>query len=98
MAKRLTNNQSIKDVIEELINTYRIGDRLSQTKVISMWDSVVGKMIARDTTHLYIKHRILYVKLNSPALREELGYARTKLIKSLNKAAGDDVIDDIAFV
>ncbi len=98
MAKRLTNNQSLKDVIEELINTYRIGDKLNQTNVISLWDSVVGKMIARDTTHLYIKHRILYVKLNSPALREELGYARTKLIKSLNKAAGDDVIDDIAFV
>lgn len=98
MAKRLTNNQSLKDVIEELINTYRIGDKLNQTNVISLWDSVVGKMIARDTTHLYIKHRILYVKLNSPALREELGYARTKLIKSLNKAAGDEVIDDIAFV
>lgn len=98
MAKRITNNQTIKDVMEELINTYRIGDKLSQARVISLWDSVVGKMIARDTTHLYIKDRILYVKLNSPALRQELGYAREKLIKSLNKAAGSDVIDDIAFV
>lgn len=98
MAKRITNNQSIKDVIEELINAYRIGDKLSQARVISLWDSVVGKMIARDTTHLYIKNRVLYVKLNSPALRQELGYAREKLIKSLNKAADSDVIDDIAFV
>lgn len=98
MAKRITNNQSIKDVIEELISAYRIGDKLSQARVISLWDRVVGKMIARDTTHLYIKHRILYVKLNSPALRQELGYAREKLIKSLNKAAGSEVIDDIAFV
>ncbi|MBW6489564.1 MAG: DUF721 domain-containing protein [Lentimicrobium sp.] len=98
MVKRTSNNQSLKDVIEELISTYRISDKLNQARVIGFWDSVVGKMIARDTTHLYIKHRILYVKLNSPALREELGYARTKLIKSLNKAAGSDVIDDIAFV
>ena len=98
MAKRITNNQSIKDVIEELISAYRLGDKLSQARVISLWDSVVGKMIARDTTHLYIKNRVLYVKLNSPALRQELGYAREKLIKSLNKAAGTDVIDDIAFV
>ena len=98
MAKRITNNQTIKDVIEELISVYRLGDQLSQARVISLWDSVVGKMIARDTTHLYIKHRILYVKLNSPALRQELGYARAKLILSLNKAAGSDVIDDIAFV
>ncbi len=98
MVKRLANNQTIREVIEELIAAYRIGDKLNQTKVIGLWDSVVGKMIARETTHLYIKNRILYVKLNSPALREELGYARTKLIKSLNKAAGSEVIDDIAFV
>jgi hypothetical protein len=55
-------------------------------------------MIARETTHLYIKNRILYVKLNSPALRQELGYARAKLIKLLNKAAGSEVIGDIAFL
>lgn len=98
MQKRTTNNQSLRDVIEELISAYRIGDRLNQAKVIGMWDSVVGKMIARDTSHLYIKNKTLFVKLNSPALREELGYARTKLIKSLNKAAGSEVIDDIAFI
>lgn len=98
MAKRTTNNQSLRQVIEELIEAYRLGDKLNQAWVISLWDNVVGKMIARDTTHLYIKHKTLYVKLNSPALREELGYAKSKLIKSLNKAAGAEVIEDIAFI
>ncbi|HCT71118.1 hypothetical protein SDC9_14935 [bioreactor metagenome] len=98
MAKRTTNNQSLRQVIEELIEAYRLSDKLNQARVISLWDNVVGKMIARDTTHLYIKHKTLYVKLNSPALREELGYAKSKLIKSLNKAAGAEVIEDIAFI
>jgi predicted nucleic acid-binding Zn ribbon protein len=98
MAKRTTNNQSLRQVIEELIGAYRLSDKLNQARVISLWDNVVGKMIARDTTHLYIKHKTLYEKLNSPALREELGYAKSKLIKSLNKAAGAEVIEDIAFI
>ena len=98
MAKRTTNNQSLRQVIEELIDAYRLSDKLNQARVISLWDNIVGKMIARDTTHLYIKNKILYVKLNSPALREELGYAKSKLIKSLNKAAGAEVIEDIAFI
>lgn len=98
MAKRTTNNQSLRQVIEELIEAYRLSDKLNQARVISLWDNVVGKMIARDTTHLYIKHKTLYVKLNSPALREELGYAKSKLIKSLNKAAGAEVIEDITFI
>lgn len=98
MARRISNNQTIKEVIEELIAAYHIGDKLNQARVIGLWDQVVGKMIARETTHLYIKNRILYVKLNSPALRQELGYARTKLVKSLNKAAGSEVISDVAFI
>ncbi|GAP42717.1 hypothetical protein TBC1_11856 [Lentimicrobium saccharophilum] len=98
MPKRTTNNQSLRQVIEELIEAYRLSDKLNQARVISLWDNVVGKMIARDTTHLYIKHKTLYVKLNSPALREELRYAKSKLIKSLNKAAGAEVIEDIAFI
>ncbi len=98
MVSRMSNNQTIKEVIEELIAAYRIGDKLNETKVIGLWDQVVGKMIARETTHLYIKNKILYVKLNSPALRQELGYARTKLLKMLNKAAGTEVISDIAFL
>ncbi|MFH1121495.1 MAG: DUF721 domain-containing protein [Bacteroidota bacterium] len=98
MAKRVSNNQSIREVIEELLSAYHIGDKVNEIKVIGLWDKVVGKMIARETTHLYIKNKILYVKLNSPALRQELGYARTKLIKMLNKAAGSEVISDIAFL
>ncbi len=98
MARQTTNNQSIRQVIEELIQAYGIGDKINEARVISNWDKVVGKMIARDTTHLYIRNKTLFVKLNSPALREELGYAKTKLIKSLNRAAGAEVIVDIAFV
>lgn len=98
MVSRVSNDQTIREVIEELIAAYHIGDKLNQAKVIGLWDQVVGKMIARQTTHLYIKNKILYVKLNSPALRQELGYARTKLVKMLNKAAGTEVISDIAFL
>lgn len=98
MVSRVSNDQTIREVIEELIAAYHIGDKLNQAKVIGLWDQVVGKMIARETKHLYIKNKILYVKLNSPALRQELGYARTKLVKMLNKAAGTEVISDIAFL
>lgn len=98
MVKRLSNNQTLREVIEELLSAYRIEDKVNEAKVIGLWDKVVGKMIARETTHLNIKNKILYVKLNSPALRQELGFAREKLVKMLNKEAGSEVISDIAFV
>ncbi|MCD4683017.1 MAG: DUF721 domain-containing protein, partial [Bacteroidales bacterium] len=38
------------------------------------------------------------IKLDSPALKNELSFARTKLIKSLNKAVNKEVIQDIKFI
>ena len=35
MAKRTTNNQSLRQVIEELIDAYRLSDKLNQARVIS---------------------------------------------------------------
>ena len=46
---------------------------------------------------MQIKDRVLYVKVDSAALREELSYQRSKLVKKLNAAAGIDAIDDIKF-
>jgi hypothetical protein len=46
---------------------------------------------------MYVKDRVLFVKVDSAALREELSYQRSKLIKKLNKSAGIEAIDDIRF-
>jgi len=52
-------------------------------------------MVAKNTRNLYIRNRILYVRVNSSALRNELHYARSRILKALNKEAGANVIDEI---
>ncbi len=44
---------------------------------------------------MYIKDRTLFVRVDSAALREELTYQRSKLVKKLNAAAGVEAIDDL---
>jgi hypothetical protein len=46
---------------------------------------------------MYIKNRTLFVRVDSAALREELSYQVSKLVKKLNQAAGIEAIDDIRF-
>lgn len=87
----------LKAVIEEFLKTYRLGDKIAETKVMQSWEKVVGTMIARHTRGISIRNKILYVKIDSAALRNEMLFAREKLVKSLNKEAGADVIQDIVF-
>lgn len=92
---RKSNEQTLKQVIEELISTYRLDGKLSETRLLNSWEQTVGKLVAKHTKRLYIKNKILFVELDSAAIREELSYARQKLIQRLNQVAGKQVIEDV---
>ena len=89
------NEHTLKDAIENLLKAYKLDSKLAEKRLISSWESVMGPMIAKHTTDLYIKHQQLFVTLDSAALRNELSFAKTKIIKMLNDAVGSTVINEI---
>ncbi|MDZ7740250.1 MAG: DUF721 domain-containing protein [Bacteroidota bacterium] len=93
-----SNELSLGDAIREFLKEYQLEGKIEETRVIHAWEKVVGKMISKHTKNLYIKRKILFVKLDSPALANELGYAREKIKKSLNEEVGVEVIEDVKFI
>ena len=92
-----SNEILLKDALAAFLKDNNLESKLQETRVINAWEEVVGKLIARHTDQMQIKDRVCYVKVDSAALREELSYQRSKLVKNLNKAAGVEAIDDIRF-
>ncbi|NWJ51537.1 MAG: DUF721 domain-containing protein [Bacteroidetes bacterium] len=93
-----SNEYTLKQAIEALINNFKIEERLNETAIITEWERIVGKMVARHTSNIYIKNKVLVIELDSAALRNELGYAKTRLISAVNTAVKADVIVDIVFI
>jgi len=89
------NEHSIKDAIEQLLKTYKLDDRLAEKQLIGSWENVMGAMIAKHTTDIYIRHQQLFVTLDSAALRNELSLAKSKIVKLLNDGVGRNVINEI---
>ena len=58
---------------------------------------MVGPVITRYTTNLFIKNQILYVSLSSSVIRQELMMGREMLIRNLNAQVGSQVIVNIVF-
>ena len=92
-----SNEYTLKQAIEALIDQYKIEEKLSETVVINDWEKIVGKMIARHTKNMHIKKRILFIELDNASLRNELSYAKTRLILAINKSLKSEAIDDIVF-
>jgi predicted nucleic acid-binding Zn ribbon protein len=95
--KRKSNDQSIGDAIKQMLKQYGLEEKLNQVKITSSWEILMGKTIARYTSAIYFKEGTLIVKLSSAALRQELLYAKSKIILKINTEIGKDIVRDIVF-
>jgi len=92
------NEIYIGDAIKEMVDYYNLKGRLGESNVLAAWEKIVGTMIAKHTTNIYIKRRKLHVVLDSSVIRNELSFAKSKLIKMLNEEAGETVIDEVVLL
>ena len=93
---RRTNTVSIAQVIGDILDEYKISDKLKETRVLAAWSEVLGPL-AKPDDKLYINNKVLFAKISSSVVRNELNMKRTQLVQLLNEKAGGKVITDIVF-
>lgn len=87
--------QSISDLLNMYLRREGLETPLLQRRAIDAWEKVVGASVARYTGEKFIKNQTLFVKILSPALRQDLTMMRTQLVKRINEAVGSMVIADV---
>lgn len=90
-----TNEYTLKEAIEELLEAFRLQDGILESRIIQSWAKITGKVISKHTEKIYIRNKKLYLKLDSPALKNELSFAKEKLISLINKEAKQVAIEEI---
>ncbi len=94
MVKR-SNEQTLGEIIKEVIKAHGLEDKITRVRVSEAWYKVMGKFIAGKTASISFQNNTLFVKLDSPALCNELSYAKEKIIKSINKELGKNEVKKI---
>ena len=92
---RNTNEQTLKEVINEMLNSYHLRDKLSEVNIVQSWERLMGKLIAKNTSRIYIKQKKLFLHIESAPLRQELTYSKSKIIDIINKEAATDLIHEV---
>ncbi|MFC7773433.1 DUF721 domain-containing protein [Flavobacterium sp. GCM10027622] len=95
MAKRLSNESSIGDILKEIIEANKLDKGLNQISVADAWKNLMGNGVNNYTRNVLLKGSVLYVELTSSVLREELSYGKDKIIKMINEELGREVVKDV---
>lgn len=94
---RKTKAQPLKEAITDFLKAYQLEEKYHQTYLAAHWEAIMGAPIARRTTYLHMQGKVLFITLESSALRHELSLAKSKLIEKLNSFANQPLVEDIVF-
>lgn len=89
------NEHKLNDVIREVLDQYNLQTRLAEARAAGSWGKVVGKLIAKYTRNVFVRDGILYVRIDSSVIKNEIDYSRKKIIDEINEGVGDEVIKEI---
>lgn len=95
MAKRLSNESSISEVLKEFIQVNKLESGMDKIDVEQAWKNLMGNGVNSYTQEVILKGSTLYVKLTSAVLREELSYGKQKIIAMINEELRKEVVKDV---
>ena len=89
------DTKPLGELIKEFFEQHRGSNYLDEMTVVNSWSKVVGPFIASHTIDLSIKNGVLFVRVDSDALRSELSYSKSLLMKNLNEMVGKEIVKEI---
>jgi predicted nucleic acid-binding Zn ribbon protein len=91
-----TNEQNMSDLLDVFFGQHpELKQRMMEERIVRSWKSLMGPLVARYTSTIYIRDKVLYLSITSSVLRSELLLNRDQLIKKLNDFCGCEVITQI---
>ena len=95
MAKRLSNESSISEVLQTFIEKNKLQHGMDKIDVEQAWKDLMGNGVNNYTKEVILKGSTLYVSLTSAVLREELVYGKQKIITMINEELRKDIVKDL---
>lgn len=87
--------RSIGELLADFIHGSALEQPLLERKVVELWPEVLGPTVAQLTGDIEVKNGVLFVRVRSAALKQQLFDIRHNLVRRLNEAAGANVLKDI---
>jgi hypothetical protein len=95
MAKRLSNQSTVGDVLKQIIQVNKLQPGMDQIDVKEAWQNLMGNGVNSYTKNVALRGSTLYVELTSSVLREELSHGKSKIIAMINEELQREVIKDV---
>jgi hypothetical protein len=86
---------NIGQAIRQFLQKSNIKGDMQVLRLQPIWEDIMGVTCAKYTSKLEIFQKKLIVHTKEAALRQEIVYAKEKIIERINEAFGEKVINEV---
>lgn len=86
-----------KQALEEFFKEKKWSKKIKGYQIISNWENLVGKEIAKSSQPIKIQDKCLFLAVKSNVWANELNLRKGELIEKINREAGEEIISNILF-
>ena len=90
-------NNDLKQLINIFLEKNNLKEGVTNIDISNAWFKMMKNGVANYTQEVKLKNKILYIKLSSPSLKQELSYGKEKLIDIINERFKDKIVEKITF-
>ena len=81
--------------IQNFLKGSRIKGGIQALQIEQVWETIMGKTVAKYTDKLQIINKTLYVTTSVAPLKQELAYQKDKIKQRVNEALGSNDIQEV---
>ncbi len=93
----MMKNNDLKQLINVFLEKNNLKEGVTNIDISNAWFKMMKNGIANYTQEVKLKNKILYIKLSSPSLKQELSYGKEKLIDMINERFKNKIVEKITF-
>lgn len=92
MRNRYKPEKKLSQILDQFKGKKHVKRGIDEAQLKESWNNTMGKYICKYTDKIYYSNSVLYVKLSSAPLRQELSANAQKIKEKLNNDIGRDII------
>lgn len=95
---RKSNDQPLKEVLEQLLQTYHLKRKFDEQSIIAAWPEMIGKGVAKHTKEIFIRDAKLFLKVDSSVVKHQLLMMRQQIIEAINTKAETELVKEVVLL
>lgn len=92
------HSKNFKSAFQQFLKEENLEKTFHEKRLLLLWPEIVGKPIASRTHSIFIKNKVLFVKLTSAPLKQDLAGKKEFIIQLITEKMGVSILDDIRFL